>query len=523
MQSDNSNSKMFLRKGKKGLHHIIFSRTAVIIFLLLIQVLILFGMFRFLEQYIVYYFGGGVLLSLVMVFYIMNSRDDPTVKISWLLLVLLVPIAGSLLYIYIKTNIGYHALQARLKQIQQDMAKDQDNYGELPENLRDTEPVLYRMADYMKKVGGFSTYLNTEVTYFPFGEVKFEEMLCQLSKAESFIFMEYFIVEEGYMWNSILEILKEKATQGVEVRVMYDGTCAFSTLPYSYPEHLKKMGIQCKMFAPIRPVLSTHYNNRDHRKILVIDGHTAFTGGVNLADEYINRIEKFGRWKDTAVMVRGEAVRGFTSMFLQMWNLTEKTMDNKKYLNVPCSSFDMNGYVIPYGDNPMDDELLGEMVYLDIINQAQKYVHIMTPYLILDQQMITALTFAAKRGVDVKLILPHIPDKVSVFSLAKSHYRELLDAGVSIYEYIPGFVHAKVFVCDDYRAVVGTINLDYRSLYHHFECAAYLHKISAISDIEADIQNTLKECKKVDDADVKNEKIKMKVMGHVLKLVAPLM
>ncbi|MDE6740155.1 MAG: cardiolipin synthase [Lachnospiraceae bacterium] len=523
MQSDNSDSGTLLKKGKKGLHHIIFSRTAVIILLLLIQVLILFGVFRFLGQYMVYYFSGGILLSLVMVFYIMNSRADPTVKLSWLLLVLTAPIAGSLLYIYIKTNLGYRALQSRIEKIQQDMAQNQDDCVKLPENLRDTDPVLYRMADYMEKVGGFSAYSNTDVTYFPFGEAKFEEMLRQLSKAESFIFMEYFIVEEGHMWNSILEILKEKAAQGVEVRVMYDGTCAFSTLPYSYPEQLKKMGIQCKMFAPIRPVLSTHYNNRDHRKILVIDGHTAFTGGVNLADEYINRIERFGRWKDTAVMVQGDAVRGFTSMFLQMWNLTEKTIDNKKYLDVPCNSFDTDGYVIPYGDNPMDDELFGEMVYLDIINQAQKYVHIMTPYLILDQQMITALTFAAKRGVDVKLILPHIPDKVYAFALAKSHYKELLDAGVSIYEYTPGFVHAKVFVCDDYRAVVGTINLDYRSLYHHFECAAYLHKVSAISDIEADIQKTLKECKKVDHADVKNEKIKMKVMGFVLKLVAPLM
>ena len=523
MQSNNNDSESILRKGKKGLHHVIFSRTAVIVLLLLIQVLILFSMFRFLGQYLVYYFGGGIVLSLLMVLYIMNSRDDPTVKISWLLLVLVAPIAGSLLYIYIKTNLGYHALQSRLKQVQQEMAQNQDNCIKLPDNLKDADPVLYRIADYMKNVGGFSAYSNSEVTYFPFGEAKFEEMLRQLSKAESFIFMEYFIVEEGYMWNSILEILKEKAAQGVEVRVMYDGTCAFSLLPYSYPEQLKKMGIKCKMFAPIRPVLSTHYNNRDHRKILVIDGHTAFTGGVNLADEYINRIERFGRWKDTAVMVQGEAAHGFTSMFLQMWNLTEKTMDNKKYFDVPCNSFDTDGYVIPYGDNPMDDELFGEMVYLDIINQAQKYVHIMTPYLILDQQMITALTFAAKRGVDVKLILPHIPDKVSVFSLAKSHYHELLDAGVSIYEYTPGFVHAKVFVCDDYRAVVGTINLDYRSLYHHFECAAYLHKVSAISDIEADIQSTLKECKKIEHTDVKNEKIKMKVMGHVLKLVAPLM
>lgn len=510
-------------KGKKGLHHIIFSRTALIVVLLLAQVLILFGTFRFLGQYVMYVFGGSLLLSLGMTLYIMNTRDDPTVKLSWLLLVLAAPVAGSLLYIYIKTNLGYRALQLRLKQVHQDMTQSQHGLDELPEATRLTDPELYHLAAYTGQHGGFLAYPNTDVTYFPSGEAKFKEMLCQLSQARSFIFLEYFIIEDGYMWGSILDILKEKARQGVEVRVMYDGTCAFSTLPYQYPEQLKKAGIQCKMFAPIRPVLSTHYNNRDHRKILVIDGHTAFTGGVNLADEYINRVEKFGHWKDAAVMVRGEAVRGFTAMFLEMWNLTEKPEDDTKYLTKPNQAVSAPGYVIPYGDNPMDQEKMGEAVYLDIINQARQYVHIMTPYLILDQQTITALTFAAKRGVDVKLILPHIPDKTYAFALAKSHYKELLDAGVSIYEYSPGFVHAKVFVCDDYRAVVGTINLDYRSLYHHFECAAYLHKVPAIADIEADIQATLPQCKKISADDVRREKVSMKLMGYVLKLIAPLM
>ena len=302
-----------------------------------------------------------------------------------------------------------------------------------------------------------------------------------------------------------------------------DGIGTINTLPRRYSECLGKLGIQCKVFAPIFPILSTHYNTRDHRKILVIDGHTAFTGGVNLADEYINRKERFGHWKDTAVMVQGEAVRGFTAMFLQMWNLTEEQTDDQKYFDCCNQPVNAEGYVIPYGENPMEQKRLGEAVYLDIINQARRYVHIMTPYLILDQQMLTALTYAARRGVEVKLILPHIPDKVYAFALAKSHYQELLDAGVSIYEYTPGFVHAKVFVCDDYRAVVGTINLDYRSLYHHFECAAYLHKVPAIRDIETDVQNTLEQCQKVTMEDVKREKVTMKVMGYVLKLVAPLM
>ena len=299
------------------------------------------------------------------------------------------------------------------------------------------------------------------------------------------------------MWEKILEILERKVQAGVEVRVMYDGTCAMFDLPYRYPEELKAKGMQCKMFAPIRPILSTHYNNRDHRKILVIDGKVGFTGGVNIGDEYINRVEKHGHWKDTAVMLKGDAVQGLTMMFLQMWNVTEKEPEYGKYLQKAEKGSQAKGFVLPYGDSPFDDEPVGETVYMDILNRAKKYVHIMTPYLIIDQSMITALTFAAKRGVDVKLILPHIPDKKFAFALAKSHYKELLKAGVRIYEYTPGFVHAKIFTSDDEKAVVGTINLDYRSLYLHFECAAFLYQVEEIAEIEKDFQRTLEKCQEV--------------------------
>ena len=286
---------------------------------------------------------------------------------------------------------------------------------------------------------------------------------------------------------------------GVEVRVMYDGTCAMFDLPFRYPELLKAKGIQCKMFAPIRPILSTHYNNRDHRKILVIDGKVGFTGGVNIGDEYINRVEKHGHWKDTAVMLKGDAVQGLTMMFLQMWNVTEKEPEYGKYLQKAEKASQAKGFVLPYGDSPFDDEPVGETVYMDILNRAKKYVHIMTPYLIIDQSMITALTFAAKRGVDVKLILPHIPDKKFVFALAKSHYKELLKAGVRIYEYTPGFVHAKIFTSDDEKAVVGTINLDYRSLYHHFENGCFMADCQAVVEIKNDLIRTMGECRDVTD------------------------
>ena len=321
----------------------------------------------------------------------------------------------------------------------------------------------------------------------------------------------------------VLEILARKAAQGVDVRLMYDGTCEFTLLPRNYPKRLQKLGIQCKVFSRATPLVSTHYNYRDHRKILVIDGHTAFTGGVNLADEYINHICKFGYWKDTAVMIKGDAARSFTLMFLQLWGLSEKQLEPLPAALPAASSEPSGGFVLPYSDDPMDGEKVGKRVYMDLLARAERYVHIMTPYLILDSELENALCYAAKRGVDVRLLLPGIPDKKIPYALAKTHYRALLDAGVKIYEYIPGFVHAKVFVCDDREAVVGTINLDYRSLYHHFECASYLYGVPCIAEIEADFQACLTVSRTVTYETVKKEKWHVKLIGFVVKLLAPLM
>ena len=328
------------------------------------------------------------------------------------------------------------------------------------------------------------------------------------------------------MWGKILDILIAKAKAGVDVRVMYDGMCEISTLPSNYTNLLEKQGIKAKSYAPITPFLSSHYNYRDHRKICVIDGKVAFNGGVNLADEYINKIERFGHWKDTAVMLKGDAVRSFTLMFLQMWNTIEDHPDYKEALEpAPDVSAEIHpsGYVIPYCDNPLDDDKVGEAVYMDILNRSGRYVHIMSPYLILDGELETALKYAGQRGIDVKLILPGIPDKKIAFSLAKSHYRSLLAAGVKIYEYTPGFVHAKVWTSDDEKAVVGTINLDYRSLYHHFECATYMYKTDCIPLIERDFQETLSKCKEITEESVREMGTFYKIMGPVAKLIAPLL
>lgn len=512
-----------LKKGQKGIVHALFSRFGLILLLFLVQVLILFSIFQWFEEFLPHILGGTALFTFVMVIYLLNSRMNPTAKITWLIVIALLPVFGVLLLLYTQSNVGNRALRSRVNQMLGDTRELIPQSRQIMKELEQENPGAAALARYMHRSGCHPVYAQTAVTYFPLGEYKFEEMLKQLELAEHFIFMEYFIVDEGVMWGQILEILAGKAAQGLDVRVMYDGTCEFSLLSHDYPKRLQKLGIQCKVFSPVTPFVSTHYNYRDHRKILVIDGHTAFNGGVNLADEYINQKEKFGHWKDTAVMLKGAAVQSFTLMFLQMWGIDQRETEYGKFLSAIPALEEKKGYVIPYGDCPLDQDKLGERVYMDILNRSQKYVHIMTPYLILDGELETAMKFAAERGTEVVLILPGIPDKFIPYALAKTHYASLLESGVKIYEYTPGFVHAKVFVSDDREAVVGTINLDYRSLYHHFECATYLYGTDCIAEIEADVQATLKKCRQVTMETVRREKLKMKITGSLMKAVAPLM
>ncbi|MDE7331910.1 MAG: cardiolipin synthase [Lachnospiraceae bacterium] len=513
-----------LKKGQKGIIHAIFSRFGLVLLLLIIQVFVLFGIFLRFEEFLPHILGGTVLFSFVMVIYLLNSSINPTAKITWLIVIMLLPLFGVLLFAYTQSEIGHRALKKRVNEI----------IAGTKEQIPQSEGVMERfsrenygaaaLARYMKRSGCHPVFENTAVTYFPLGEDKFEEMLKQLEEAEHFIFMEYFIVDEGLMWGRILEILAKKAARGVDVRVMYDGSCEFALLPRDYPRRLKKLGIKCKVFSPVTPFMSTHYNYRDHRKILVIDGHTAFNGGVNLADEYINQKEKFGHWKDTAVMIKGEAVRSFTLMFLQMWGISERETDYAHFLSFPARPVrQAEGYVIPYGDCPLDNDKLGERVYMDMLNRSLKYVHIMSPYLILDGELETALQFAAERGVEIVLLLPGIPDKRIPYALAKTHYAPLLKSGVKIYEYTPGFVHAKVCVSDAREAVVGTINLDYRSLYHHFECATYMYGTACIKEIEADFQTSLAKSRQVTMEMVRREKWTVKLAGRLTKAVAPLL
>lgn len=513
-----------IKKGQKGISHAIFSRFGLILFLLFIQVRFLFDIFLWFEDFLPHVMGGSVLFTFIMVVYLLNSRLNPTAKITWLIVIMLLPVFGVLLFLYTQSNIGHRALKKWVNDVIAESKSCIAQETGVMERFTRENCGAASLARYIQRSGCYPVYEKTAVTYFPSGEEKFGEMLVQLEAAEHFIFMEYFIVDEGVMWGTILEILAKKAAAGVDVRVMYDGTCEFSLLPHDYPKRLRALSIKCKMFAPVAPFISTHYNYRDHRKILVIDGHTAFNGGVNLADEYINQKERFGHWKDTAVMLQGEAVKSFTLMFLQMWDMDKKEKEYARFLSYPVNPREnAKGWVIPYGDCPLDNDKVGERVYMDILNRAVSYVHIMSPYLILDGETETALKFAAERGVEVVLLLPGIPDKEVPYALAKTHYPSLLASGIQLYEYTPGFVHAKVFVSDDREAVVGTINLDYRSLYHHFECATYLYKAGCIPQIEADFQATLAKCRQVTKETVRRESFKVKMTGYLMKAIAPLM
>lgn len=504
---------------------IVFSRTMITLVLLLLQIFWLVAGFVWLGNYSRWTNLFLNFLSLALLIYITNKDEMPEFKLAWMIPICVFPLFGGLLYLFIVGNFGNTGLRKGVNRRIKETEDYRHTDDEARQRLKEAGGHMNNLSHYIEKIGGFPSYINAAVTYFPLGEDKFRDLLTELEKAKEFIFLEYFIVERGIMWDSVLEILKRKVKEGVEVRFLYDGMCSILLLPYSYPKKLNACGIRTKMFSPIIPLLSTAQNNRDHRKILVIDGKTAYTGGINMADEYINEKEKYGHWKDVAVKVEGDAVKSFTLMFLQMWNGSEKgSEDYSRYIRRGLKpDKPSGGVVIPYGDGPTTPENVAETVYLDMINQAEKYIHIMTPYFIVDNAMLDALQFAARRGVDVQLIIPHIPDKKAIFAMSRTYYPDLLTAGVHVYEYTPGFVHAKVFVSDNTKATVGTVNLDYRSLYHHFECGLYIYENDVIADIEKDFQETVKKCIEVDMDYYKKTPLPARLTGRVLRLCGPLM
>lgn len=520
--SEKQNSR-FINKSKKSILNVIFSRFGLISVFLVLQIAFITAFFVRFDTYLPQFYSFNIALSIIMLLYLINCQIDPTAKLTWLVVFAIFPLFGALLFAYTQSDVGHRALMKRAESVKKQTINTLDHNNETISKLSALDKKASMMCKYLQRCGCHPLYDNSSVEYLSSGEKMFEQLKLSLESAKNYIFMEYFIIEEGRMWNEILDILEYKASCGVDVRLIYDGRCEFSLLPHSYPKKLKKLGIKCKVFAPIMPFLSTHYNYRDHRKITVVDGNVAFTGGINLADEYINEKTRFGHWKDCAVKVTGQAAQSFALMFLQMWHIERDPGDYSILDNNKIDSDKNDGFVMPYADCPLDSDKVGERVYVDIINRAEKYVHIMTPYLILDCVTENAIKFAAERGVDVSIMLPGIPDKKIPYALAKTHYSSLISAGVKIYEYTPGFLHSKVFVSDDKEAVVGTINLDYRSLYHHFECALYMNGSSAVADIEKDFSDSLKLCKVVTKDTIRAENLFMKILGFIMKVFSPLL
>ncbi|MFI3237133.1 MAG: cardiolipin synthase [Lachnospiraceae bacterium] len=501
------------------------NRIIVTGFLIIVQFVLMVSLFYFVIGYSWFILSIFYILSGLYSVYLVSKDDSPTYKIGWLIVIMLFPPFGTFLYMLWGDKKPSKKLQNKMKKSYAMM----DEY--LPQKSVELEELLRvdkragATANYIRGTTRYPLYKNTSVAYYPLGEDMFADILVEMKKAKHYIFLEYYIIDEGEMWGKMLEVLLQKAKEGVEIRIIYDDLGTVALLPRGYNKALEEMDphIKCLPFNPIVPFLAMVMNNRDHRKILVIDGNVGFTGGINLADEYINQKERFGHWKDNGVMLKGEAVFNFTAMFLELWNACHKEkMDPVCYKPKFIEEVQAKGFVLPYGDDPLDWETVGENVYMDMINQAQDYIYITTPYLILDDQMKNALCIAAKRGVDIRIITPGIADKKMVFRLTRSNYKPLLAAGVNIYEYTPGFIHAKTIVCDDKMGVVGTINFDYRSLFLHFECGVWLYAVEAIYDVRDDILETLKISKKVTLQDQKKTKIGNFIDG-LLRIMAPLM
>ncbi len=496
-------------------------RTTIVAILILVQVVILVTTIYHLSSHYVYVYIAFTVISIAAAFVIVWRRDNPSYKLAWILVVLGFPIFGGLFYLL----FGGHRVSRKLRRRMQRVAR-QPQSPQPVEYMQSRSPGVARQSDYIFQRSGFPAWQNTRVDYFPLGEDKFRRLLEDLRRAEHFIFLEYFIIEPGLMWDSILQILEQKAAAGVDVRVIFDDIGSGYTLPDYYELTLRKKGIKCHAFNPFRPVVSVLLNNRDHRKIVVIDGHIGYTGGVNLADEYINAKPRFGHWKDTAVRLEGEGVWNLTVMFLQMWTgLTGQKEDSELYRPHVhhAAPFESSGVVQPYGDTPLDDEAVGENVYLNIISRAERYVWITTPYLIIDNEMMTALCLAAKSGVDVRILVPGVPDKWYVHMVSQANYAQLVEAGVKIWEYTPGFIHAKSFVSDDCVATVGTINLDYRSLYLHFECGVWMYNTPCIADIRSDFLATQQQSKAITAEEGRSMPLRHRLLRGVLRLFAPLM
>lgn len=463
--------------------------------------------------------AASTIIALVVVVRLYSKHTSPAFKLPWIMLIMALPVMGLALYLMVEVFSDLGSFRKRMAALVQQRQQRIPQNPEIPGKL---DPDCAGYSRYLQQIGGAPVYENTAVTYYPEAVQAFEAMKQELEKAESFIFMEYFIVEDGSSFREILEILERKVKAGVEVRLMYDDLGSVGYVNLRFAKSLLDRGIRCQVFNPALPVVNLFMNHRDHRKITVIDGKVGFSGGYNLADEYFDRRRPYGKWKDTGVRLEGEAVRSLTAFFLEMWAASSGRPENfDTYLNI-SHSVPGTGFVQPFADDPQSRERLAENTYLHLIYNARDSLYIITPYLIITDEMVNALGLAARRGVDVRIITPGIPDKKTVYQVTRSYYGGLAEQGVRIFEYSPGFCHAKQCVCDGRYATIGTSNLDYRSFYHHFENDILLMDCDAVKQIEADFVQLFPQCREVTREYCSGKK-HMLLFQCLLRLIAPLM
>jgi len=496
-------------------------RFLLVFFGWLLQIILSFSLLAYLGKHYVVIESIYVILSIIIILNIIKNSKNLEMDLIWLIIIPMYPIFGVILYIALNNNRRRAPI---IKRIRKNFKLAEKYYVQDEKILKEIEKENHSQIKYLINEAKFPATIHNKVKYFALGDDVYETLISELEKAEKYIFIEYYILGGGEKWNGILSVLKEKARQGLDVRIIYDDYGCMKYLPEDYKEELELYDIKCVVFNKLHPLSTLIMNNRDHRKIIVIDGHTAFSGGINLSDEYFNVKEVYGHWKDNAFMLKGEAVWNYTVMFLTMWNCYSK---EDKDFNLYKYDFKNNkpkkdGYIIPYTDSPLEREYVGVSVYLNMINQSKNYLYITTPYLVIDKEVENALILAAKRGVDVRIIVPGIPDKKVVYTVTKSYFLPLIEGGVQIYTYKPGFIHSKIFVCDDKVSTVGTVNMDFRSFYHHFECGMFMQDNSSIKDVKKDILDTIEKCHKVTKKEATPNVFKS-FWQAILRLIAPLL
>ena len=501
-------------------------RMVLVLLSILLEVVVIFLLLHYLGSKAGWVYSVIHILSIILVLVIYGSHKTASIKMTWIMLIMLLPIVGTVLFLIIGLN--WHTLQMRKRYTELDkiLLPLLPANEEVSQHVRERSGRLAGVSSYLKKNARYPVYENTKVTYYDDALKGLNAQLEELAKAERFIFMEYHAIEDAESWHQIQKVLVERAKAGVEVRIFYDDMGSIGFINTNFVKKMESLGLKCRVFNPFAPGLNLFLNNRDHRKITVIDGKVGFTGGYNLANEYFHRTEPYGFWKDTGIRLEGDAVQSLTVIFLEMWNAISKydvdDTDFKQFLTSPPSA-EGQGFVQPYADSPMDGIAVGEDVYMSIAEGAEEYAWFITPYLIITDEMNHVLSLAAMRGVDVRIITPGIPDKKMVYNLTRSYYNGLARHGVRIFEFTPGFCHAKMSVSDDIVATCGTINMDYRSLYHHFENGCVLSDCDAVMDIKHDFEETFAQCREVTDYYVTGRGAFMRFGQMLLRLAAPLM